>query len=324
MPLRNIQYDAIMRKYNQIQLKRQRLLEERRREVYDAIPAIRQLEDDMSSYSIAQAKRRLEGESVSSTEIANKIKDFTEQKELLLTISGYPVDYLQPSYECSDCKDTGYIDGKKCQCFKRAAMELLYQQSNMQDVLQEENFDTFTYQYYTKESLPSIKKAVSICKQFVTNFDRCPENLLLYGSVGIGKTFLSHCIAKELIESGHSVVYFTASQFFEVLAKHAFDKSEENENFTYISQLIYDCDLLIIDDLGTELVNTFVASQLFQCINQRFISKKSTIISTNLSLETVRDTYSDRIFSRITSNYILLKLIGEDIRIMKKKSKITS
>jgi DNA replication protein DnaC len=138
--------------------------------------------------------------------------------------------------------------------------------------------------------------------------------------VGTGKSFLSGCIAKELIENGHSVIYFSASGLFETLSQFSFDYKNKDE-LHGIYEDLYSCDLLIIDDLGTELTNNFVTSQLFSCLNERHMRRKSTIISTNLSLEELRNRYSDRIFSRITSNYNLCKLSGPDIRIYKKLKK---
>lgn len=140
---------------------------------------------------------------------------------------------------------------------------------------------------------------------------------MFYGTVGTGKSFLSSCIAKELIEQGKLVIYFSSAQLFETLSRSTFDRNSE-EAASGIYEDIYECDLLIIDDLGTELTNAFVSSQLFSCLNNRHLRRKSTIITTNLSLEELRDRYSDRIFSRITSNYGMCKLTGRDIRITKK------
>ena len=128
-----------------------------------------------------------------------------------------------------------------------------------------------------------------------------------------GKTFLSHCIAQELLDTAHCVMYFSAFDLFDLLADSKFSR-EKNEG----AEFILDSDLLIIDDLGTELTNSFVSSQLFLCINERIMRRKSTIISTNLSLESLVEIYSERTFSRITSNYTMLKLTGDDIRIKKK------
>ena len=131
----------------------------------------------------------------------------------------------------------------------------------------------------------------------------------------MGKTFLSHCIARDLIDSSHSVIYFSAYDLFDLLAQNTFTRSEDSAE---LNEHIFDCDLLIIDDLGTELTNSFVTSQLFLCINERLLREKSTLISTNLSLKQFKETYSERVFSRISSNYTMVKLIGNDIRIQKK------
>ena len=136
----------------------------------------------------------------------------------------------------------------------------------------------------------------------------------LYGSTGVGKTFLSHCIACELLKTAHCVLYFSAFDLFDKLAQNTFARKSETDPG---EDFIYDCDLLIIDDLGTELTNSFVSSQLFLCINERLARRKSTIISTNLKLEDFSATYSERTFSRIASNFQMLKLIGKDIRIQK-------
>lgn len=158
--------------------------------------------------------------------------------------------------------------------------------------------------------------ALKACHEFVDTFSDDFRNILLYGDTGVGKTFLSHCIAKELIETSYSVIYFSAAQLFDLFAKNTFGKKEEQDMKS--SEHIYDCDLLIIDDLGTELANSFTTSQLFVCLNERILRKRSTIISTNLALEDIKSIYSERIFSRLSSNYTMLRLTGDDIRIQKK------
>ena len=157
--------------------------------------------------------------------------------------------------------------------------------------------------------------ALKSCHEFVDTFGEEFRNLLLYGDTGVGKTFLSHCIAKELLEHSFSVIYFTAAQLFDIFARSTFRREEEAG---VDCQHIYSCDLLIIDDLGTEMSNSFTNSQLFICLNERILRKKPTLISTNLSLEDLKNIYSERIFSRITSSYTVLRLTGDDIRIQKK------
>ena len=246
------------------------------------------------------------------------ISELSFKKARLLKEAGLPEDYLKPVHTCPDCRDTGYIDGQKCHCFKQAMISLLYEQSNIREMLQHDNFQSLSYEYYEGEDLSRFKKAVITCQNFIKNFNSDYHNLFFYGTVGTGKTFLSNCAAKELIESGHSVIYFSAAGLFDLLSRYSFDyKSKEDERERYAD--LYQCDLLIVDDLGTELTNQFVASRLFSLLNQRHMGKKATVISTNLSLEELRDRYSDRIFSRITSHYELCKLTGPDIRMYKKR-----
>ena len=223
---------------------------------------------------------------------------------------------------CPICQDTGYVGSQKCSCFKKAEIELLYTQSNLKEILEKENFDHFSFDFYsdtiTNDSTglterETARRAYNLAKDFVAGFDNTFENLFFYGDTGVGKTFLSHCIAHELPESAHCVLYFSAFDLFDFLAGSAFSR----KNDTPDDELIFDCDLLIIDDLGTELTNSFVSSQLFLCINERIMRKKSTIISTNLKLEDFSATYSERTFSRIASNYRMTKLVGKDIRIQK-------
>ncbi|MGN0291664.1 MAG: ATP-binding protein, partial [Lachnospiraceae bacterium] len=224
----------------------------------------------------------------------------------------------------SDCQDTGYIGQERCHCFKQAAIDLVYTQSNLKSILEKENFSTFSFSYYSKEqtnpatnlsALETAEIAVAECKRFIADFDKEFSNLFLYGDTGVGKTFLSNCVAKELLDNGHSVIYFTSFELFHIFEKNVFERDRDMKE-SY--QNIFDCDLLIIDDLGTELSNSFTVSQLFLCLNERILRKKSTIISTNLGLNQLADIYSERTFSRISSNYTMIKLFGDDIRIKKK------
>ena len=329
MALSNSQYDAIMREYGRQQLENQHQLEARRNEIYRVIPAVRELEAEIASRSVAGAKRLLAGDTGALAELREELSDLREQKAILIRAKGYPEDYLTLHYRCPDCEDTGWRQGRKCHCFLRAQMKLLYAQSNLDHVLDQENFSRLSYDYYdSSEIIPELgltnadymRRVVAGCREFAADFDRKKENLLFTGSTGVGKTFLTNCIAKELIDSGHSVIYLSAGDLFEVFSRNKFDyDTPEDMRDTY--RYILDCDLLIIDDLGTELTNSFTVSQLFICLNDRILQKKSTIISTNLSLNEIKSIYSERTFSRISSNYRLLRLVGDDIRIKKKLMK---
>ena len=324
MALTNSQYDQLMRVYEQRRLDNENRLRRRMEEVYRTIPALEELDHSISELSLRQAKRLLDGDDTALVSLKDKIHQMSSSKARLLKSAGYPADYLELQYTCPDCQDTGYTGKGKCHCFKKAIIDLLYTQSNLKEILKKENFSTCSMEYYSKRHIDSLtgrssydamKTALKSCHEFIDNFSSDFRNILFYGDTGVGKTFLSHCIAKELLERTFSVIYLTAAQLFDIFAKNAFEKNAEAE-ITYGH--IYDCDLLIIDDLGTELANSFTTSQLFICLNERIIRAKSTVISTNLSLDDMKNIYSERVFSRITSHYTVLRLTGDDIRIQKK------
>lgn len=322
MALSNSQYDAVMRGYQRQQLRNKRELDERLEEVYKHIPAIKELEDMIGTTAVSCAKRLLDGNQDALEELREEIADLKEQKKLLLKAGGFEADVMEMHYRCPDCRDTGYQDGKKCHCFRQEEMKLLYAQSNIDEILKRENFTTYSDQYYDGQTVvPAIGKTVADymrqkveqCREFAARFDRERGNLLFTGATGVGKTFLSNCIAKALIDRYFSVIYLSAEDLFNVFSKNRFEYQAEEE-MKDICQYVLDCDLLIIDDLGTELNNSFVSSQLFYCMNERLKSGKSTIISTNLSMNELRDRYTERVTSRIISSYTVIPLYGADIR----------
>ena len=326
MPLSNAQYDIIIREYNAKQIKNQHIVDSRVKEVYGKDKRLKAIDDAISSSSLVQARKLLNGDATALVKLRSQLIDFNQQRLDILKELGYSEQYLEPVYECPDCKDTGYIHNERCHCFKQRAIDLVYTQSNIRSILKNENFKTFSYDYYSKQernpatgltAYETIQNAVQECRRFINEFDISFMNLFFYGDTGVGKTFLSNCIAKELLDTSHSVIYFTAFQLFDIFEKNTFHKTEDID-IVAAHQNIFDCDLLIIDDLGTELPNSFTASQLFLCINERILRKKSTIISTNLTINHVAEMYSERTFSRISSSYNMIKLFGDDIRIQKK------
>ncbi len=316
MPLTNTQYDRIFRQYEEKQRISRLETEKRHAAVYERIPKFRELEDTAASLSVAQGKKLLSGDTDALNALHDDLARLKEQKKLLLLDSGFPADYLDPVFSCPDCQDTGYINREKCHCFRQAEISLLYEQSGIQDLLAQNNFELLSYDYYTGEALVLFQNAVKTCRHFVKNFNSDYHNLFFYGTVGTGKSFLSCCVAKELMDQGCSVIYFGATGLFDLLSDAAFHTKNRDERQNAYADL-YRCDLLIIDDLGTELTNQFTASQLFSLLNERHLGKKSTLISTNFTLAQLRDRYSDRIFSRITSNFDVCRLAGKDIRMYK-------
>lgn len=319
MALTNSQYNAILRGYEATQNANHQLHLERISQVYDTIPEYEALEHEISGYSVACGRRLLEGDESALANLREKLHSLRLRKKELLAQYHFPADYLEPIYHCPDCKDTGYIDGEKCHCFKQQMITLLYEQSNIQEMLCTENFSALSYLYYKGDDLTRFQNAVLTCQNFVHNFNSDYHNLFFYGTVGTGKSFLSCCVAKELLDCGHSVLYFSSTALFDTLARNSFSYKTKEELYN-ICEDLYNCDLVIIDDLGTELTNNFVATQLFTLLGERHLRKKSTVISTNLTLEELSARYSDRIFSRITSNYEVCKLTGADIRMQKKRS----
>ncbi|EOS70145.1 hypothetical protein C818_01836 [Lachnospiraceae bacterium MD308] len=325
MALSNSQYDQIMRTYELRQLDNEHKLRERHNYAYAHIPTLKKLDDAISSLSISHAKKLLEGDNSALKQLKEQLSLLFIQKKELLESAGLPADYLELQYTCPDCRDTGYIGADKCHCLQKAIVDLLYMQSNLQEILVQENFSTFCTDFYSsnyidpltgRSSQESMQTALRVCRQFADTFSEEHCNILLYGDTGVGKTFLTHCIAKELMDHSYSVIYFSAVQLFEYFAKNTFGKREGIESDVF--DHVYDCDLLIIDDLGTELSNSFTVSQLFVCLNERILRRKATVISTNLTLDDINSIYSERIFSRISSNYMILRLTGDDIRIQKK------
>ncbi len=317
MALTNAQYDAIMHEYEERRSLHRQELEDRQRYVYENVPGYKDLEDATATASVNFGRRLLSGERLDRSALRQELAELAKQKLTLLTEAGFSSDYLDMGYTCPSCKDTGYIGNEKCHCFKQKIIETLYDKSNLKMLTKSANYKLLTDKYYTGEDLKRFQGAVKNSEDFVKNFNSDYQNLFIYGTVGTGKSFLSICVANELLKKGHSVIYFSSLGLFTMLSEYAFDAKAKQELRSIYDDL-YNCELLIIDDLGTERTNNFVASELFSCLNERDIRKKSTIITTNLSLEDLQAIYSDRIVSRIISNYKLLKLSGPDIRKLKK------
>ena len=317
MGLSDSQFQEIMRKYDKTRLENGKILSDRRAYVYSNVADYEDLDKRVVKISMDAARKKLAGDENALVSLHEEISKLSFKKNELLKKAGLPEDYLNPIYNCIDCKDTGYIENKKCHCLTKQISDILYEQSNIADLLEENNFSKLSREFYSGEDLERFIKAEKNSHDFTDNFPNC-SNLLFMGTVGTGKSFLSGCIAKELLDKGYSVLYFSAAGLFDTLAKDTF--APDNKDDLYILyDYLYNCDLLIIDDLGTEFTNDFIKPLLFKILNERDLRKKPVIISTNLSLENIRSRYTDRIFSRIVRSFTSSTLTGEDIRIQKKK-----
>ncbi|MCR5790761.1 MAG: ATP-binding protein [Lachnospiraceae bacterium] len=323
MALSNAKYDAIMRRYNENRIQNERERRERIREVCEALPAYKALSDDISSMTLSYGLRALDGEEGATEEFKKRLRETIEKKEALLASSPFGSHYLDPIYSCPDCQDTGYIGNEKCHCLKQAIITELYKQSNIADILSRENFSTLSYDYYNDDEIGPMREIISDCRKFADDFGNRYENLLFFGPPGVGKTFLTNCITKELLDKGYSVIYFTSTQLFDTLATYLFRNYDTPEEIVSLHEDIFSCDLFILDDLGTEAVTKIVVSQLFLLLNERLLRRKSTIISTNLAMNDLSERYMERSVSRIIGNYRLINPKIDDIRFRMRKRKIS-
>ena len=326
MGLTNSDYEAVMREYDSIRYVNAELFKKRIEEAYNKIPELKVLEDEMITESAKLAKDSMfisdEAYAKAKEALDKKRTELAYKRKELLIKNGYDKDYLSKIYSCPLCKDTGFVNGNKCECFKSIAARQIYSNPAYMMADKTADFKHFREDYY-KDNTPNgsddsgknALDAYSKLKNMADNFDTQAHNFVIYGGVGVGKTFLASCLANALIKDGRSVVFLTAFRFFDIFEKYTFHRDEADENTSIPStEPLFDCDLLVIDDIGTEVSNSFTTSKLFDCLNERILSNKATVISTNLSPALIKATYSDRIFSRLVGSYSLLNLVGEDAR----------
>lgn len=324
---------ALLVEYDQ---KRNRAIldaESKKVKLYSEFPALEKIDNDINSVSIYAIKSILtQRDPDASKKLQDELASLKEKKLKLLKKVGKSLEDISPHFECNNCQDTGYIKTSSgsvlCPCIKQRLYNIQYNNSNIYD-LQNQNFEKFRLDYYSdtpdlqkygydvspRENITKIK---NICNNFIENFDNPDEsNLLFCGNSGLGKTFLSSCIANEIIQKGKTVLYQTAPIMLDNIIDYKFGKTDNN-----ILKTIITVDLLIIDDLGTETKNNLKLTELFNIINSRLLNQNNkitkTIISTNLSLQDLYRTYEERILSRIIGNYKACYFYGEDIRIKKR------
>ncbi len=320
MPSMQAALSEIMAGYEACRDRNELLLRRRREEIFEKIPSFREIENQIAELSEAAAEKLLFGDDTAQEKAYEEIAALSEKKLLLLRQAGYPEDYLQPVYTCPDCRDTGYIGNTRCHCLKQKMINVMYDQSQIYPKLREENFDTFSFEYFSGDVLKEMQQIYKISKKFVDEFANTYTNMLFYGSVGNGKTFLSNCIAKALIDRGYSVVYLTALRLFDILNSHVFRRNHPDTDPEAYENL-FRCSLLIIDDLGTEGMYsaTMVSSSFLEILDERDMTHRSTLITSNLSFDQLKETYEERSFSRLLGNYEIIRFNGDDIRLMKRR-----
>lgn len=297
-------------------------------EVYREIPEIEDISCKLASCSIGAARAVLKGANAKEEleRLAAISSDLQKRQAELLSNAGFPANYMEPVYTCSQCNDTAYVekDGKTvyCDCFLRLLVECSCKEINKLSPLSLSTFDTFNLDYYPYDSnadgvspYSRMSKILNYCKNYARNFTGEGKSILMRGATGLGKTHLSLAIANEVLQKGFYAVYVSAPSLLSKLENSHFDYNNTEEE--HLLQTLNDCDLLIIDDLGTEFITPFSRSTIYNIFNNRLLRRKPMIINTNLSVRELQDTYSQRFVSRIIGECDRLDFIGKDIRALK-------
>ena len=317
-------HSAIKLEYDRRQIEVALVLDGKLSEIYLKVPEIEDIDKKISECGIKCNKSIiLNGSNTYAVDsFLTELKTLKLKKAYLLRQYGYPESYLEATYKCDKCGDTGFADGNECQCYRQKYIDILYKQSNLISN-EKESFKNFKIDIFKDQARKNIIEIKEKCISFIDNFDDPNEsNLFFTGPVGVGKTFVSHCIAKELLERGRTVLYQTAPLIFDILNEHkvkAFG-DESYQDSAYKS--LFEVELLIIDDLGTESSNSTRYAQLLNLLNQRGARNQKVvcknIISTNLKLEEITEFYTERVTSRIAGNYNMFKFIGNDLRVARR------
>ncbi len=313
----------IMNEYDELRTVARAKRDELVEKVHNDFPEIKKIESDINRLGIENFGKIIKNPEKAqeiNAEFENNLKALNEKKAEILKNNNIPKDYDEVKYSCEKCFDTGYEDTKKCSCFTQKLINLRYDLSNMKEMLHD--FSEFSFDYYSNKKVENLgiterenieiiyKKAIDFCE----NEDA--KNLFFYGGCGFGKTFLSSCIAKKMMDNGKTVIYTSASGLFSDYEDYKFGK-KENDDFEVMRDLMRDSDLLILDDLGCEVISSLSCQLLNEIINERIITKKKMIISTNMNMKGIAQKYSDRIASRIYEAFEILHFVGTDIRVQK-------
>ena len=301
------------------------LLEKRREEITTKLPQYLKIKNKTLSLFNDYMKNSTAYTKEDTDILKDKIRQCEFERKKLLKDNGYDENYLEKIYDCPKCKDTGYINGMQCECLSDILNDIAKKESQLSYMIDEKNFDKFSLDIYSDilsenniSPKENMKNILSFVKKFIKEFDnRNTKSLLFTGSTGVGKTYLSSCIAKTILDKGKNVLYQSSHKVCEILEEYKFNRENAIYNTKNIVQDLYDIDLLIIDDFGTEFKTSYTLSAIFELINSRLINNKKTIISTNLSIMELKDVYSERLFSRFIGEFDILEFIGEDLRMKK-------
>ena len=307
-------YIRIKAEYSQKYIKARELADARRFELYAKIPRVREIDSILSGTGCEIMGIIASGKTGTDEKIAalkRRNDALTAERNALLAANGFPADYSDIKYECEKCSDSGYVDGKMCECMKKALVLAGYESSGIGGLMRTQSFDNFSLEYYKSGSeRENMKSSVASLQRFAETFGKDTyRNYLLFGGTGLGKTHLSTSVARVVIERGFDVLYVTAVGMLSDFENKRFGDASSNSTDRY-----YTADLLIIDDLGTEVINQFTLSCLYDVINSRINNRKCTFINTNLNSKEINTKYSERITSRLFGEYYPIRFVGTDIR----------
>ena len=315
-------YDIVRQKLYEMRVKSLEELERKKKLFFARFPEASEIEKRLALTALDSARAVLEGHDAKKELEVLRERSISLRNRLseILKSVNLPEDYLELKHNCEKCEDEGFIDGVMCGCMKDMMKKESYGKLNSMSPLELSSFETFSVDYYPTESSETgrqsprerMKLIFDFCKKYSDNFSKKSPNLIMMGNTGLGKTHLSLAIASEAISKGYGVIYVSAPNMVSKLEKEKFqsygrDAEESEKHFM-------DCDLLIIDDLGTEYSNAFSNSAIYNIINSRIMMTKPTIVSTNLTMKELEKNYSPRMVSRIIGNNIRLEFLGFDIR----------
>lgn len=318
-----------LREYEQVRAEEAALLAERREKVYNCLPRVREIDNELSRTAPGAISYYLQsGERDKDKLIAylkGKNQTLRQERKRLMEIGGFSDDYLELHYRCSICHDTGFVDGKRCRCLTQKLIRMAYESSNLQESLKTQNFETFDLYRFPDTPFKgnrltprrNMELIVAWLKDYAAHFpDTDPLSIYFYGTPGTGKTFLSSCLAKAILDRGFNVLYMTADDLCTKLEKERF-VSRNQDAVSADTDLVRSVDLLMIDDLGTEFMTQLSSSLLLSVINHRMIEHKATVISSNLSIPDLSKRYSERFTSRIQGSFQIMELYGPDQRLIR-------
>lgn len=320
-------YKRIRAEYETKAFRAQEEAEARRHELYREIPELRELDGQTGNLGLRVMEIALQNGNVQDgmDRLRRETEELSRVRAELLRKHGYPADYSEPQYECPKCRDSGYVGIKMCSCMRMRLVEAGMESSGLSALMRKQSFDNFSLDFYRGDAREAeimarnLRTVRSYAESFSTEDGAKMQSLLFLGGTGLGKTHLSTAVARAVIERGYDVFYNSAVGMISDFECRRFGnglvQGEGDDTARYV-----ECDLLIIDDLGTEVVNQFTLSCLYHVINTRLNLQRPTVISTNLTSQELRRTYSDRITSRLMGEYLLVPFYGTDVRKQKIKA----